>query len=311
MTEEDDVTIEPDRDDEPDGSEVMDECIKSFMERHRGEGPPEISTGIKALDRAIIGLRPKKMYVIAARPSMGKTAMADTIRRAVMQQGYVVCEFSLEMGKEEIGERELAFQAQINLRKVMAAREVSEAELARVVGATGTVPRGLWWVYDNCFSMDDIVRKCRAAKKRAKKEGKKIGLVVIDYLQMLSDQGNEGRQQSVSACSRMTKLLSKEMDAAVIALSQLNRNCEFREDRRPMMSDIRESGSIEQDADLIAFLYREHVYNQAVDPGEAEFIIRKQRSGPIGTVHVRFNPRTVHFDDVPPPPVATSEITQE
>ena len=114
-----------------------------------------------------------------------------------------------------------------------------------------------------------------------------------------------------SACSRMTKLLSKEMDAAVVALSQLNRNCEFREDKRPMMSDIRESGSIEQDADLIAFLYREHVYNQTVDPGVAEFIIRKQRSGPIGTVHVRFNPRTVHFDDVPPPPTATSEIASE
>jgi replicative DNA helicase len=307
----DDDIIEPERNDEPDGSDIMDGCIASFMQRHRGEGPPEISTGIKALDRAIIGLRPKKMYIFAARPSMGKTALADTIRRAVMNQGYVVCEFSLEMGSEEIGERELAFQAQINLRKVMAAREVSEAELARVVGASGSVPRGLWWVYDNCFSMDDIVRRCRAAKKRATQEGKKIGLVVIDYLQLLSDQGTEGRQQSVSACSRMTKLLSKEMDAAVIALSQLNRNCEFREDRRPMMSDIRESGSIEQDADLIAFLYREHVYNTAVSPEQTELIIRKQRSGPIGTVHLRFNPKTVHFDDVPPAPVATSEITYD
>lgn len=297
--------------DDHDGSEVMDNCVKDFLARSRGEGPPEISTGIAALDRAIIGLRPKKMYVIAARPSMGKTAMADTIRRAVMNQGYVVCEFSLEMGKEEIGERELAFAAQINLRKVMAAREVSQAEMARVLGAIGTVPRGLWWVYDNCFSMDDIVGRCRLAAKRAKKENKKIGLVIIDYLQLLADQGNEGRQQSVSACSRMTKLLSKEMDAAVIALSQLNRNCEFREDKRPMMSDIRESGSIEQDADMIAFLYREHVYDQSVDPGQAEFIIRKQRSGPIGTVRVRFNPRTVHFDDVPPQPVSSSEISQE
>ncbi len=308
MTDDDDLTIEPEGYDDPDGSDVMDRCVHGFMERLRGDGPPEISTGIKALDNAIIGLRPKKMYVVAARPGMGKTAMKDTIRRAVMNQGYVVADFNLEMGSDEIGERELAFRSMVNLRKVMAARDVSEAELARVVGATGSVPKGLWWVYDNCFSMDDILRKCRGAKKRAKKEGKKIGLVVIDYLQLLSDQGTEGRQQSVSACSRMTKLLSKEMDAAVIALSQLNRQCEFREDKRPMMSDIRESGSIEQDADMIAFIYREHCYDQSVSPEEAEFIIRKQRCGPIGTVRMRFNPRTVHFDDHPPPPPAPGEI---
>ena len=305
----DDVVLTPDGE-EPDGSEVMDACIRSFMVRHKGEGPPEISTGIRALDQAIIGLRPKKMYVIAARPGMDKTAMKDTIRRAVMDQGYVVCDFNLEMGSDEIGERELSFRSLVNLRKVMAARDVSEAELARVVGAAGTVPRGLWWVYDNCFSMDDIVRRCRSAKKRAKKEGKKIGLVVIDYLQLLSDQGTEGRQQSVSACSRMTKLLSKEMDSAVIALSQLNRNCEFRDDKRPMMSDIRESGSIEQDADLIAFIYRESAYDSSASPELAEFIIRKQRAGPVGTVRIRFNPRTVHFDDVPPPQPPVAEIVE-
>ncbi len=293
----------------PDGSEVMDNCIRSFMERHRGEGPPEISTGIKALDQAIIGLRPKKMYVIAARPGMGKTAMKDTVRRAVMDQGYVVCDFNLEMGSDEIGERELAFRSMVNLRKVMAAREVSDAELARVVGAAGSVPRGLWWVYDNCFSMDDIILRCRSAKKRAKKEGKKVGLILIDYLQLLSDQGTEGRQQSVSACSRQTKILSKEMDAAVMALSQLNRQCEFREDKRPMLSDIRESGSIEQDADMIGFLYREHQYRPEVPAELTELIIRKQRAGPTGTVHIRFNPRTVHFDDMPPPAPPPGEIT--
>jgi len=298
---------------DPDGADVMENCITSFLERHRGEGPPEISTGIKALDRAIIGLRPKKMYVIAARPGMGKTALKDTVRRAVMEQGYVVCDFNLEMGSEEIGERELAFRSLVNLRKVMAAREVSEAELARVVGAAGSVPRGLWWVYDNCFSMDDILKRCRGAKKRAKKEGKKVGLVLIDYLQLLSDQGSEGRQQSVSACSRQTKILSKEMDSAVMALSQLNRQCEFREDKRPMMSDIRESGSIEQDADMIAFIYRGNAYDSSISAEDTELIIRKQRCGPIGTVRMRFNPRTVHFDDVPPaaPQPLPSEIGPE
>lgn len=304
MQEDDDLIITPDAGEEPDGSDVMDACIRSFLERHRGKGPPEISTGIKALDNAIIGLRPKKMYVIAARPGMGKTAMKDTIRRAVMEQGYVVCDFNLEMGSDEIGERELAFRSLVNLRKVMAARDVSDEELARLIGATGTVPRGLWWVYDNCFSMDDILRRCRAAKKRANQEGKKVGLVLIDYLQLLSDQGTEGRQQSVSACSRQTKILSKEMDSAVMALSQLNRQCEFREDKRPMMSDIRESGSIEQDADMIAFIYRENAYDQSVSPEETEFIIRKQRCGPVGTVRIKFNPRTVHFSDWPQAPKA-------
>lgn len=306
--EDDDISNDPGG--EPDGSEVMDNCVRSFMERLKGEGPPEISTGIKALDQAIIGLRPKKMYVIAARPGMGKTAMKDTIRRSVMEQGYVVCDFNLEMGSDEIGERELAFRSMVNLRKVMAARDVSDAELARVVGAAGTVPRGLWWVYDNCFSMDDILKRCRAAKKRAKKEGKKVGLVLIDYLQLLSDQGTEGRQQSVSACSRQTKILSKEMDAAVIALSQLNRQCEFREDKRPMLSDIRESGSIEQDADMIGFLYREHQYNPSTSPEITELIIRKQRAGPTGTVHIKFNPKTVHFSDVDPPKPPPGEIVE-
>jgi replicative DNA helicase len=298
-SDDEDLYITQEDEDVPDGSEVMDQCLNNFLERHRGEGPPEISTGIKALDRAIIGFRPKKMYVCAARPGMGKTAFKDTVRRSVIDQGYVCCDFNLEMGSDEIGERELAFRSLVSLRKVMAAREVSDEELARLMGSAGAVPRGLWWVWDNCFSMDDIRRRCLAAKVRAKREGKKIGLVVIDYLQLMGDQGTEGRQQSVSACSRMIKILSKEMDCAVLALSQLNRQCDYREDHRPLMADIRESGSIEQDADTIMFIYRDSEYNAEISKEETELIIRKQRAGPTGTVRIRFNPRTVHFDDFP------------
>lgn len=292
----DDISSE---ENDEDGSDVVDQVIRDFLERHRGAGKPEISTGLKALDHAIIGLRGKKMMVVAARPGMGKTAFASSLRRAVLAQDLVVCDFHLEMGAEELGERELSYQAHVNLRKVMAAKEVSDEEMSRIVGLTGTIKRGLWWVYDTCFSMVEITRKCRLAKKRAKKEGKKIGLVVIDYLQLLGDVGTEGRQQSVSACSRMTKLLAKEMDCTVVALSQLNRNCEYRDDKRPLMADIRESGSIEQDADIIIFLYRDWVYRQTSPADEAELIIRKNRAGPLGTVKVRFNPRTVHFDDMP------------
>lgn len=298
--EEDENFSNGDSDDDDDGTDVVDQVIKDFLERCKGEGPRELSTGISALDRAIIGLRPKKVMVIAARPGMGKTALSASIRRAVVAQDVVVLDFNLEMGKEEIGERELAFQAQVNLRKVMAAKEVTDDEVARIRGTEGFLKRGMWWVYDTCFAMDDIIRKCRQAKKRAKKEGKRIGLIVIDYLQLLGDVGSEGRQQSVSACSRMTKLLAKEMDCAVIALSQLNRNCEYRDDKRPLMADLRESGSIEQDADIVAFIYRDWVYNQSSPIDEAEIIIRKNRAGPLGVVRVRFNPKTTHFDDHPP-----------
>ncbi len=293
-----------------DGSEVVDCVIADFLERQKGNGPREISTGIQALDRAIIGLRPKKVFVIAARPGMGKTALSATIRRSVITQGYVVLDFNLEMGKEELAERELAFQASVNLRKVMAAKEISDEELTRITGTEGCIPKGMWWVYDTCFSIMEIVRKCRVAKRRAERSGKQVGLVVIDYLQLLGDVGTDGRQQSISACSRLTKLLAKEMDCTVLALSQLNRNCEYRDDKRPMMADLRESGSIEQDADIVAFIYRDWVYNPMSATGDAEIIIRKNRSGPLGTVRARFNPKTTHFDDVPPQPPALTETVQ-
>jgi replicative DNA helicase len=147
-----------------DGSDVVDGCVEDFISRVNGKGEPEVSTGIRALDRAIIGLRPKKTMVIAGRPGMGKTALAATIRRAVLLQDYVVLDFNLEMGKEELAERELAFQARVNLRKVMAAKEVSPEEMQRVLATQGSLKKGLWWVYDTCFSIMEIIRKCRLAK---------------------------------------------------------------------------------------------------------------------------------------------------
>lgn len=293
-----------------DGSDVLDGVVRHMVERRAGKGAPAISTGVASLDHALIGLSGKKMYVIAGRPSMGKSAISTTIRRSVVAQGYAVAEFNLEMGSEEIGERELAFRADLNVRRVMAPEEATPEEVERAINQVGTIPRGLWYVYDSMFTMDSIVQEARSLASRLAQDGKKLGLVIIDYLQLLADEGTEGRQQSVSRCSRMTKLLAKELDVAVIALSQLNRNCEMRPDKRPMMSDIRESGSIEQDADVIAFLYREHVYNQSHPPEDAEFIVRKQRSGPIGTVHLKFNPKQVFFYD-PPADVGNQGATGE
>jgi replicative DNA helicase len=126
----------------------------------------------------------------------------------------------------------------------------------------------------------------------------------------MGDVGTEGRQQSVSACSRLCKLLSKEMDCTVLILSQLNRGCEYRDDKRPLMADLRESGAIEQDADIILFVYRHWVYDPNAPADEAELIIRKNRAGPLGTVLARFNPRTTHFDDRPPPLAPPTEALQ-
>lgn len=298
--EEDDDRLEPEDNDQPDGADVLNNAVRNFSDRLKGLGPKPISTGIRAVDHAILGFRPAKTYVIGARPGMGKTAMSTSWRRSVVDQGFVVVEFNLEMGREEIGERELAYRSGVNLRKIMSGLNCSPEEVARAHGAMSTINPGLWWVYDNIFSLDGIVTKCRAAKKRADKEGKKIGLVVIDYIGLIADV-NDNRQQSVSACSRTFKLLSKELDCAFVILTQLNRQCDYRPpgERQPVLADIRESGSLEQDADVVAFIYREHMYDKSVPPEEALFIIRKQRAGPTGDVRVRFNPRSVHYDDWP------------
>lgn len=310
----DDDQILPESDDQPDGSAVLNGAVKNFGDRLLGLGPKPISTGIKSIDRAILGFRPAKVYVVGARPGMGKTAMSTSWRRSVVSQGHVVVEFNLEMGLEEIGERELAFRSGVNLRKIMSPEHCTKDEIDRIRAAMDSVETGLWWVYDNVFSLESIIAKCRAARRRASKEGKKIGMVVIDYIGLIADV-NENRQQSVSQCSRTFKLLSKELDCAFVVLVQLNRNCEYRDDKRPVLADIRESGSLEQDADVVGFIYREHMYDQSAPPEEAEFIVRKQRAGPVGSVQVRFNPKSVHYDDVPPPqstvPIVESGTTSD
>jgi replicative DNA helicase len=282
-----------------DGRTVLSQVIADFTERRSGTAPPAISTGIMALDRAIVGLRPGRMFVVAGRPGMGKSSLADSIRRSVVAQGHIALQFSLEMSSDEIGERELAYQAQINLRKVVSGREVNgdEVERVRIVGELGLPPQNLWRVYDSCFSMTQIADTARAEHARATRHGKRIGLVIVDYLQLIGDSGSEGRQQSLSAISRTCKLLSKELGCTVMALSQLNRGCEYRDDKRPLLADLRESGSIEQDADIVLFVYRDHVYNFQAPVDQAELIIRKHRSGPTGSVRVKFTPATATFSD--------------
>lgn len=280
-----------------DGAEEMSKVVDEFMHRYQNGGGPEISTGLVDLDRAIIGLRPGKMGVIAARPSMGKTALASTIRRAVLQQGYGVIEFALEMSSEELLERELAYQAQTNLRKILSAKEVTPDEYGRIQSARGALFPGRWFIDDATYSIGGMRRKARVLAGRMARQSIKTGLVIVDYLQLAGD-GGELREQSIAAVSRGCKFLAKELGCTVLALSQLNRSCEYREDRRPLMSDLRESGSIEQDADWVGFVYREHMYDNSFPAEECEFIIRKQRSGPTGTVRLSYMPKLVSFKDL-------------
>ncbi len=283
-------------DEAKDGQSVLGAVVADFLSRHASGGGPEISTGLRDLDRTIIGLRPGKMGVIAARPSMGKTALASTIRRAVISQGYGVIEFALEMSAEELLERELSFQAGLNLQKVLSAKGITPDELQRVGSAAGALLAGRWWIDDVTYGIAGMRRKARIISGRMARQGIKLGLVVIDYLQLAGDNG-EDRQQSIAAISRGAKFMAKELGCTVLALSQLNRQCEFREDRRPMMSDLRESGSIEQDADYVCFVYREHLYDSSYPPEDTELIFRKQRSGPIGTIRLKYSPKTVTFSD--------------
>lgn len=277
-----------------DGASVLDVVKSDFLRRAAEGGGPLISTGLADLDRALIGLRPGKMGVIAARPSMGKTALAASLRRSVVAQGYGVIEFDLEMSAEEVLERELAYQANLNLRKILAAKDVTKDELDRVAGTIGV--SGRWFIDDRTYSIAGIRRKARILSGRMARCGIKTGLVIVDYLQLAGESG-EHREQTIAAISRGTKLLAKELECTVLALSQLNRGCEYREDRRPLMSDLRESGAIEQDADWVGFVYREHMYDNSFPPEEAEFIIRKHRSGPTGTVHLHYNPKQVTFEN--------------
>ena len=300
-----------------DGGQALQTALETFRQRLASGGGVEISTGLKALDRAIIGLRPGKNIVIAARPGMGKTALADTIRRNVlnpdMQGGELLgaIQFSLEMSEEELAEREIACQAEVNLRKVLAARDLTDEELKRINDVERKVAllRERWFIDDRTYSITGIRRRARILHGRMARAGVKTGVVILDYIQLAGENG-DGREQSVAAISRGCKLMAKELNCTVLALSQLNRACEARDDKRPLMSDLRESGSIEQDADAVLFVYRESQYDAAVPQSDAELIIRKQRSGPTGTVRVKFNEKTASFGDLDKDPLLTENVQE-
>ena len=241
-----------------------------------------VGSGIKALDEKTSGFQKGDMVLIAARPSMGKTTFSLNIaENAALKEGKSVVVFSLEMSKEQLAYKLLCSQANVDMLKLRTGN-LEDDDWERIARATGPLAKAKIYIDDTAgISVMDMRSKCRKIKME---HG--IDMILIDYLQLMSGSaGSDNRQQEVSEISRSIKALAKEMECQVIALSQLSRAPEQRADHRPMLSDLRESGSIEQDADVVMFLYRDEYYNKETEEkGIGECIIAKQRNGPVGTV---------------------------
>ncbi len=257
-----------------------------------------VPTGFQDLDRLTKGFHPGELIIVAGRPAMGKTTFAMNIAEFVaMQARMPVAVFSMEMPAEQLAMRLISSYQRIKLEHLRNGRlEGDEFQKMSVAVADIANSRNVFIDDSSGVTITDI----RSRARRLAREVKQLGLIVIDYLQLMSGNGrSENRAQEISEISRGLKLLAKELNCPIIALSQLNRGLEARVDKRPMMSDLRESGSIEQDADVIIFLYREVVYREELKGTDeerfAEAIIRKQRNGPTGTVPLTFFGEFTHF----------------
>lgn len=288
---------------------ILKEVMREIEERseNRAEGGVTgIATKLTKFDRMTLGLQPGDLNLIAARPSMGKTALAlNAIAEAIKVEEPSLL-FSLEMRDRAQIERMLARESEVSASTIRSGR-LDREEWVALSGASSRLSVRPLQVDDRgSIDITEIRSTARAWRTRwAKKHEGKIGIIVVDYLQLVSGPSTSGRndgnrEREVAQISRGLKLMARELGCAVVALSQLNRSLESRADKRPMMSDLRESGALEQDADLIAFLYREVVYDKNTDDKEsAELIIGKQRNGPTGTVELRWDGKRQRFYDPP------------
>ncbi|MCZ6620418.1 MAG: replicative DNA helicase [Deltaproteobacteria bacterium] len=277
--------------------EMIRDSIK-MVERlyERKEMVTGVPSGFKDLDRLTAGFQPSDLIVIAGRPSMGKTALCLNIATHAAFGGHGVAVFSLEMAKEQLVLRMLCSEARIDHSKVRSGY-LADREFPALVMAAGRLAETPIYIDDTpAISVLELRAK---ARRLVRDRDKKIGLIIVDYLQLMrGSRSAPNREQEISEISRSMKALAKELNIPVIAVSQLNRRVEDRGDKRPMMADLRESGAIEQDADVIAFIYREVVYNENVDdPNLAEIIVGKQRNGPTGTVRLAFFREFTRFEN--------------
>jgi replicative DNA helicase len=257
-----------------------------------------VPSGFKELDRLTAGFQPSDLIIVAGRPSMGKTAFCLNVAQyAALYKKIPVGIFSLEMSKEQLGIRMLCSEAHVEGTRLRTGF-LNESDWPRLTLAAGNLSEAPIYI-DDTAALNALEMRAKTRRLRAEHD---LGMVVIDYLQLMRGRARvESRQQEISEISRSLKALAKELNIPVIAVSQLSRKTEERTGNRPQLSDLRESGAIEQDADLILFIYRDEVYNRAEDNpnrGKAEVIIGKQRNGPIGKVDLAFLDKFTSFKDL-------------
>ena len=288
------------------GFQPMDKLVQALIDRvqeleaNGSEDVTGIRTGFYDLDRMTAGLQKGDLIVLAARPSMGKTAFALNIAEHVaVQEGLPVAVFSMEMGASQLALRVVGSLGRIDQQHLRTGR-LRDDEWERLPEAASKLSEAPMFI-DESPGLNPAELRARA-RRLARQYGGTLGLIVIDYLQLMSGSSNssdENRATVLGEISRGMKGLAKELQCPVLALSQLNRSVETRPDKRPMMSDLRESGAIEQDADVIMFIYRDDYYNKdSKEPGVAEIVLAKQRNGPVGTVKLTFLKPLTRFDNL-------------
>lgn len=258
-----------------------------------------IATGFTDLDYRTAGMQPSDLVLIAARPSMGKTAFVLNIAQHVaFKQNKSVVIFSLEMSKEQLINRMFSLESSVDAQKLRTG-QLNDQEWERLIESAGIIGRSRLMIDDTAgITVSELRSKCRKLKLE-----NEVAMVIIDYLQLMNGTGRtDSRQQEISDISRSLKALARELNVPVLALSQLSRAVEQRPDHRPMLSDLRESGAIEQDADVVMFIYRDDYYNHDSEKkGVSEIIIAKQRNGPVGTVELAWLPEYTKFANLERP----------
>lgn len=278
--------------------DVVIEAIDRISAAARNRGTVTgIPTGFKDLDYKLSGLQPSDFILVAARPSMGKTAFVLNVADHVaLKEGITTAVFSLEMSNVQLVNRMLSLESGVDADKLRKGR-LDSSDWAKLLEGADNIAKSHLIIEDTPgISIAEMRSKCRKMKLE-----NNLGLIIIDYLQLMSGSGKstDSRQQEISDISRSLKQLARELSVPVVALSQLSRAVEKRDDHRPMLSDLRESGAIEQDADVVMFLYRDDYYNKDTNiPGVAEIIVAKQRNGPIGTVQMAWIAEQTKFADL-------------
>lgn len=271
---------------------VVKQVMIALEERHKGGGLTGISTGYRDLDSALGGFTDGALIILAARPAMGKTAIALNMALTAVMAGRPVAIFSLEMNATELGMRLVASSSRVPTNKP--ANSYSAGDHARLFRAAGEVGKAPLTIVDSSMLTSS---ELRSHARKLRSQGK-MDMLIVDYLQLMTGDG-ESREREIGEISRSLKLIAKELAIPVLALSQLNRGVEARSEKRPTLSDLRDSGSIEQDADVVLFLYRDEVYNQATeDKGIAEVLIAKNRQGATTKARLRFDAPTQRFDNM-------------